>query len=383
MSTITETIPSLGSVPTTADPATFDARADTLLGTALPAFRDAVNVWAGQANTVAGEVNANAVAVAANAVLAEAAADAAVAAAGAELWVSGQAYSEGDAAISPTDLQTYRANTTTSGTTDPSASGDWTLLGAKLAITRIARTSNTIITSANNSNLIDITSGTFTQTFDPAATLGNGFFVYLKNSGTGIVTLDPNASETINGAANFALNPGAQVVIQSDGTNLYTVIDNGASTVLLSTIVASAASTVDVETGFSSLYDDYIIVGSGLTFSAEAQLVQRWKIGGAYITSSTYYRGAVPGSQSTTAVDSVLTITNINAGSFVGQYFSCNASAIKTAIIDSSGYATTPMAIRDTIGAANSTSGVLSGVRLYTAGGQTITGTFKLYGVKK
>jgi len=70
MSTITETIPSLGSVPTTADPATFDARADTLLGTALPAFRDAVNVWAGQANTVAGEVNANAVAVAANAVLA-------------------------------------------------------------------------------------------------------------------------------------------------------------------------------------------------------------------------------------------------------------------------------------------------------------------------
>jgi len=47
---ITEVIPSLGTVPTTADPASFDARADTLLGTALPAFRDALNIFATQAN---------------------------------------------------------------------------------------------------------------------------------------------------------------------------------------------------------------------------------------------------------------------------------------------------------------------------------------------
>ena len=60
MTTITQIIPSLGTPPTTADPATFDARADTLLGTALPAMVTAENTWATQANTVAREVNTGA-----------------------------------------------------------------------------------------------------------------------------------------------------------------------------------------------------------------------------------------------------------------------------------------------------------------------------------
>lgn len=54
---ITETIPSLGTVPTTAEPASFDTRADTLLGTALPAFRDSINTFAGQANILAASMN--------------------------------------------------------------------------------------------------------------------------------------------------------------------------------------------------------------------------------------------------------------------------------------------------------------------------------------
>lgn len=62
MTTITQSISSLGSVPTTADPATFDSRADTFLGTALPTLRTEINTWAGQANTVAGEINTNRVA---------------------------------------------------------------------------------------------------------------------------------------------------------------------------------------------------------------------------------------------------------------------------------------------------------------------------------
>lgn len=52
----------------------------------------------------------------------------AVAAAGAELWVSGQSYAIGEAAISTIDFQAYRANEATSGSTDPSASASWTLV---------------------------------------------------------------------------------------------------------------------------------------------------------------------------------------------------------------------------------------------------------------
>lgn len=81
MATIDETIPSLGDVPTTADPATFDARADTLLGTALPAFRTAVNVWAGEANALGADVTTKSETATTASATAVSAKDAAVAAA--------------------------------------------------------------------------------------------------------------------------------------------------------------------------------------------------------------------------------------------------------------------------------------------------------------
>lgn len=49
-----------------------------------------------------------------------AAASAATAVVDAQLWVSGQPYSQGEAAISPIDLQTYRRKSAGGGTTDPS-----------------------------------------------------------------------------------------------------------------------------------------------------------------------------------------------------------------------------------------------------------------------
>lgn len=49
-----------------------------------------------------------------------AAANAATAVVGAQLWQSGQTYAQGDAVISPIDLQTYRRKSAGGGTTDPS-----------------------------------------------------------------------------------------------------------------------------------------------------------------------------------------------------------------------------------------------------------------------
>lgn len=89
------------------------------------------------------------------------------------------------------------------------------------------RTSNTSISAANKGNLIDITSGTFTQTFSAASTLGNGWFCYVRNSGTGDITLDPNASEQIDGVTSGLLKPGMTLLIQCDGSALNAVrIDN-------------------------------------------------------------------------------------------------------------------------------------------------------------
>ncbi len=84
-------------------------------------------------------------------------------------------------------------------------------------VVRSARTSNTILAEADRGTLIDITSGTFSQTFTAAATLGSGWYCYIRNTGTGVVTLDPNASETIDGVASGTLF--GTLLIQCDGTN--------------------------------------------------------------------------------------------------------------------------------------------------------------------
>jgi len=127
------TIPTLSTLPTaparTDPPATFVTRADAFLA-ALVTFQSEMNTSIGAMNTDIAGVNADATAASNSATAAAASAASAALTANAALWVSGQSYSAGDNAISGIDFRTYRAITATSGTTDPSASADWTLLTA-------------------------------------------------------------------------------------------------------------------------------------------------------------------------------------------------------------------------------------------------------------
>ena len=89
------------------------------------------------------------------------------------------------------------------------------------------RTSNTILAAGDNGGIIEITgASTFTQTFTAAATLGATWSCVYKNSGTGDVTVDPNASETISGLTSFIMYPGEARLIQCDGTNFHTIVLN-------------------------------------------------------------------------------------------------------------------------------------------------------------
>lgn len=92
------------------------------------------------------------------------------------------------------------------------------------AVAYSARTSNTILGTADNATFIDITSGTFTQTITASATLASGWFCYYRNSGTGEVTLEPDGAETIDGLTNFIMYPGECRLLECDGTNLHSVV---------------------------------------------------------------------------------------------------------------------------------------------------------------
>lgn len=110
---------------------------------------------------------------------------------------------------------------------EPGVSDAWELVeAAGISIKRVQRTSNVQLTKADSGNLIDITAGTFTQTFAAAATLGDGWWCYLRNSGAGDITLDPNESEQIDGMASFVMYPGEVRLVQCDGTALRSVVLN-------------------------------------------------------------------------------------------------------------------------------------------------------------
>ncbi len=65
--------------------------------------------------------------------------------------------------------------------------------------------------------------GPLTVPLQAAATLGEGWFCYFRNTGSGLVTLDPNGSETINGVTTFLLSAGASVLLICTGSGFYTV----------------------------------------------------------------------------------------------------------------------------------------------------------------
>lgn len=204
-------ITALPPAPSRNSPTTFADVGDAFLS-ALPRF-------ATEANTLRDTV-----------VAAEANCIAAAAAAGATVWVSGTTYAAGDARYSPLDYQTYRRKSTGAGTTDPSIdSTNWTRINlAAHSVPRSARTSNTVLAESDRGNLIDITSGTFTQTFTAAATLTAGWYCWLRNSGSGVVTLDPNASELIDGANTLAVTANQTLLVQCDGAGFYSVVIDGA-----------------------------------------------------------------------------------------------------------------------------------------------------------
>jgi hypothetical protein len=67
------------------------------------------------------------------------------------------------------------------------------------------------------------TSGAGTLSLTTAATLGNDWFMILRNGGTGSLAVTPNGGSLINGAASISLQPSDSCLICCSGTAFYTV----------------------------------------------------------------------------------------------------------------------------------------------------------------
>lgn len=90
-----------------------------------------------------------------------------------------------------------------------------------------------------------------TVAFDAAATLTDGFWCRIINASTGLVTLDPNASEQINGANTLDLRPGEGAYVETDAT-LFRAISAGPGLVArkvfgLASVISPAQLTANTD----------------------------------------------------------------------------------------------------------------------------------------
>ena len=102
--------------------------------------------------------------------------------------------------------------------------------------------SNYTAVAADRSNTYVWTGGAGTITLTLASTLADNWFMFLRNSGTGALTVAGTGGNTINGSSTIALQPGDSCIIVCRGTTFYTV-GLGKSTQFAFTQLSKAVTT--------------------------------------------------------------------------------------------------------------------------------------------
>lgn len=261
------------------------------------------------------------------------------------------------------------------------------------ALTVTDRPSNVIFGLADRGSM-NLFTGTFTQTFEALATLTSGWYVDIQNIGTGVITLDPNGSETFNtptGArTTIKVYPGEgfRIVAAVGGFNLV-----GRSSVVQLGAAASpvGVTPLDMENGYTDTEFARIVTEfSNVTWSS-SQMGIRVKKGGAYITSANYSIG-ITYSNGATAVS----LTGLTSGLATGSTaVGSSTSGVLTVVrpTQSTGNQlimcenatpsdSSPKNNMSVVGIAESTAAAIEGIRFLDSGGGGLTGQFVAHGYR-
>ena len=123
-----------------------------------------------------------------------------------------------------------------------------TAIGSLLNVAFPVNSFNSNFTLSTNyrATIANWTGGAGTFSFSASATLGNNWFIILKNSGSGALVLDPNGGELIDGVATVTLNAGESCIVVCTGTALLSFCKNSVSAITFTRLVKSVAGSSNV-----------------------------------------------------------------------------------------------------------------------------------------
>ena len=153
----------------------------------------------------------------------------------------------------------------------------------------VAKSGSYTTTTSDHTRLIQVT-GSNTITLLAAATAGAGYSVTVKNSGTGLVTVSRDGTDTINGATSVTLAAGhaIQFVVNAagDGYNFLSFGRDG--TVPLSSQTASTSATLDFALDLTNYARHVIHIDNLKPATDGAELWGRVSSDGVTYASSAY-----------------------------------------------------------------------------------------------
>ena len=253
----------------------------------------------------------------------------------------------------------------------------------------VASASTINLTSATG-NLVHVT-GTTTIT---AITIPSGAERTVVFDGA--LTLTHNGTTLIlPSAANITTVAGDSMIVRGDGSgNARVVSYNRASgtavvsgLVLLATLTPTAAANVDFLTTFTSLYDNYLIIGDNLNASADDTLAVRFAVAGSADTGANYAASGSPSTNFITTATSISLISLTTAGK--GSSFICNvknandATNLKTMTSTAVGQnSATPGWLSYVVGGVYFAANAITGIRLFwlSASNFKAAGKVRIYG---
>jgi hypothetical protein len=133
--------------------------------------------------------------------------------------------------------------------------------------------STATLTSADRASFAVYTGGVGSIILPSAATVGNDWFVNIRNNGTGILTITPAGADTIDGNASQQLQIGESFVVVSNGTNGFNSFGYGQSSSFFYTILSKVVTGLGPSITLSSSEASNVIQEYSGTLAANTQII--------------------------------------------------------------------------------------------------------------